>query len=74
MIKERKYKYITIKQSGDLPLYRVYNNSQVMISIARIEYDLKWREWVFIPFVAAKFSFDCIVDIGDFLDILNKDY
>ena len=54
------------------PLWHCLNRKSQIV-LGECTYSFAWRQWVFQPCGQTEYSSDCLQDIADFLDQLNKE-
>lgn len=66
-----KYKYIEFNKSIIEDKWLCKNRNEIVLGWA--EYNIKWKEWEFCPNDNMAFTIECLHDIADFIEQLNKD-
>jgi len=72
MIKDKTYKYITIKQIDDetwegKPVYRIVNNKSKSL-LGMLSYYVPWKQYVFSSREGCVFNTGCLHDVLDFME------
>jgi len=74
-MKEKRYKFFTINQDGDMeahPFYRI-NSNKSNEELGVICWCAEWRQFTFDPDGFSSWSADCLAGIIEFLNELNKE-
>jgi hypothetical protein len=71
----KKYKYITVHEPGQVwnkkPVYHITNTRSGDV-LGSIVYYPAWRQFVFNANASAIFSFECLEDIIDSMNLINQ--
>ena len=64
-----KYKYIEITKEKDFfgDIWYLIKNNKSGKRLGTIDYEERWKQWVFMPGRGCIFSWDCLRDIIDFI-------
>ena len=71
----KKYKFFTIEQDGEskgMPLYVILNR-RTGVLLGDITWYPGWKQYVFGSLAASDWSSDCLANIIEFLNELNKE-